>query len=279
MAMVTSPANPQVKVAARLRSRRQRRRQRRFLVEGRREIGAALEARWPLETVFYCAELFAERNGEDNKDENAVLEACAAQDVASTATGAAAFRKMAYRENPDGLLAVAAMPPTTLTGLPSPGAAPALYLVAAGLEKPGNLGAMLRSAAAAGATGVLVADSVVDVFNPNVVRASLGALFRVPVAVANGQSVREWLAARDVRLVAACPGASASYDGANWRGNIAVAVGSETAGLGADWLESADQVAIPMAAGVDSLNAGTAAAVLLFEARRQRRAGSPQRKS
>ena len=268
--MLTSLANPRVKAAARLRSRRQRRRQGRFLVEGRREIAAALDAGWPLETVFYCADLFAERGAEKNKDEDAVLEACAAQGVACAATGPAAFRKMAYRENPDGLLAVAAVPTTTLAGLPPPGATPALYLVAAGVEKPGNLGAMLRSAAAAGATGVLAADSVVDVFNPNVVRASLGALFRVPVVVANGKSVRKWLVARDVRLVAASPGASTSYDRANWRGNVAIAVGSETAGLGEDWLASAEQVAIPMAAGVDSLNAGTAAAVMLFEARRQR---------
>ena len=272
--MLTSLANPRVKAAARLRSRRQRRRQGRFLVEGRREIAAALDAGWPLETVFYCADLFAERSAEKNKD--AVLKACAAQGVACTATGLAAFRKMAYRENPDGLLAVAAVPTTTLAGLPPPGATPALYLVAAGVEKPGNLGAMLRSAAAAGAAGAIVADSVVDVFNPNVVRASLGALFRVPVAVASGKAARAWLAAGDVRLVAASPGAAARYDRANWRGNVAIAVGSETAGLGADWLASAQQAAIPMAAGVDSLNAATAAAVLLFEARRQRTGRGPQ---
>lgn len=274
--MITSLANPRVKAAARLRSRRQRRRQGRFLVEGRREIAAALDAGWPLETVFYCADLFAERSAEKNKDEDAVLKACAAQGVACTATGLAAFRKMAYRENPDGLLAVAAVPTTTLAGLPPPGATPALYLVTAGVEKPGNLGAMLRSAAAAGAAGAIVADSVVDVFNPNVVRASLGALFRVPVAVASGKAARAWLAAGDVRLVAASPGAAARYDRANWRGNVAIAVGSETAGLGADWLASAQQAAIPMAAGVDSLNAATAAAVLLFEARRQRTGRGPQ---
>ena len=198
--MLTSLANPRVKAAARLRSRRQRQRQGRFLVEGRREITAALDAGWPLETVFYCADLFAQQATEGKGGEDAVVDACAAHGVACTATGAAAFRKMAYREKPDGLLAVAARPATTLAGLPPPGAQPALYLVAARLEKPGNLGAMLRSAAAAGAAGALVADSVVDVFNPNVVRASLGALFRVPLAVASGKAARAWLAARDIRL-------------------------------------------------------------------------------
>ena len=268
--MLTSLANPRVKAAVRLRSRRQRQRQRRFLVEGRREIAAALDAGWPVEAVFHCADLFPARDAEENGDEDAVLAACAAHGVACTATGAAAFRKMAYREKPDGLLAVAAMPATTLAGLPPPDAKPGLYLVAVGIEKPGNLGAMLRSAAAAGAAGALVADSVVDVFNPNVVRASLGALFRVPVAVASGKAARAWLAAGEVRLVAASPGAATRYDRADWGGNVAIAVGSEAAGLGADWLATAEQVAIPMAAGTDSLNAATAAAVLLFEAQRQR---------
>ena len=271
--MLTSLANPRVKAAVRLRSRRQRRRQGRFLVEGRREIAAALDAGWLLEALFYCADLFREQgaeNAEENRDEDALLQACAAHGVACTATGAAAFRKMAYREKPDGLLAVAAMPATTLAGLPPPGPKPTLYLVAVGIQKPGNLGAMLRSAAAAGAAGALVADSVVDVFNPNVVRASMGALFRVPVAIASGKAARRWLAAADIRLVAASPGAATRYDSASWRGNVAIAVGSEAAGLGADWLAGAEQVAIPMAAGADSLNAATAAAVLLFEARRQR---------
>ena len=264
--MLTSLANPGVMAAAKLRTRRQRERQRRFLIEGQREIAAALEAEWPLEKLYHCPEFLAER------DAAPLLRQCAERGIDHAATTAAVFRKMAYRDNPEGVLAVAPMPTLGLDRLKPPEAeARTLHLVAAGLEKPGNLGAMLRTAAAAGAGGVVVADSVVDVFNPNAVRASVGALFRLPVAVATGSATREWLAASGIRTFAASPAASTSYDEADWRGNVAIVIGSEAAGLGADWLADLERVAIPLAGGVDSLNAAMAAAVLLFEACRQRR--------
>ena len=267
--MLTSLANPGVKAAAKLRQRRQRERERRFLIEGQREIAAALEASWPLETLYYCPELFAGR------DEEALLHRCQTRNVACHATNAAVFGKLAYRDNAEGLLAVAPMPKLCLAGLPSPQAAESpLYLVAAGIEKPGNLGAMLRTASAAGAAGLIVADAVVDVFNPNVVRASLGALFRLPVAVADGDAVRSWLRERDIRILAASPAAATSYHCADWRGSTAIVIGSEADGLAGDWLAAADSVHIPLAGGVDSLNASIAASVLLFEARRQRLAGA-----
>lgn len=266
---LTSLANPGIKAAAKLRQRRQRDRQRRFLIEGQREIAAALEANWPLETLYYCAKFFARR------DEEALLHRCRTRNVACYATNAAVFGKLAYRDNAEGMLAVAPMPRLYLAGLPAPQAAkPPLYLVAAGIEKPGNLGAMLRTASAAGAAGLIVADSVVDVFNPNVVRASLGALFRLPVAVADGDAARAWLLARNIKILAASPAAATSYDCADWRGSTAIVIGSEADGLAADWLAAADSVRIPLAGGVDSLNASIAASVLLFEARRQRLVGA-----
>lgn len=267
--MLTSLANPGVKAAAKLRQRRQRERQRRFLIEGQREIAAVLDASWPLETLYYCPEFFAGR------DEEALLHRCQTRNVACYATNAAVFGKLAYRDNAEGLLAVAPMPKLCLAGLPSlQAAASPLYLVAASVEKPGNLGAMLRTASAAGAAGLIVADAVVDVFNPNVVRASLGALFRLPVALADGDAVRSWLRERDVRILAASPAAATSYHRADLRGSTAIVIGSESDGLAADWLAAAESVHIPLAGGVDSLNAAIAASVLLFEARRQRLAGA-----
>ena len=267
--MLTSLANPGVKAAAKLRQRRQRDRQRRFLIEGGREIAAAVEAGWPLETLYYCPELTADRGVDD------LLQRCRTRGVACHATNAAVFGKLAYRETGDGLLAVAPTRELGLAGLPAPEAGePPLYLVAAGIEKPGNLGAMLRTASAAGASGLIVADAVADVFNPNVIRASLGALFRLPVAQAEGEAARGWLQARDIRLLAASPAAATSYHRMDWRGKTAIVIGSEAEGLTADWLAGADAVRIPLAGGVDSLNAAIAASVLLFEACRQRLAGA-----
>ena len=223
----------------------------------------AADAGFPLQTLIYCEDFLAD-------SDQALRNRLAQTSEASTAASRAVFEKMSYRQTPDGLLAIAATPSIALEDLPEP-PADALWLIAAGIEKPGNLGAMLRSADAVGAAGVLVADAVADVFNPNVVRASLGALFSVPVAQASASTVQKWLAERDVRIVAASPDAAIDYASADFRGRVAIAVGSESAGLHGAWLDAYQTVRIPMAGRLDSVNAATAAAILLFEARRQRR--------
>ena len=249
--------------------RRHRDRERRFVIEGKRELAAAAAVRFPLQTLFYCEDFLAD--GSDRALISQLAEGGAACEPASRAV----FEKMSYRHTPDGLLAVAAMPSIALDALPEP-PADSLWLIAAAIEKPGNLGAMLRSADAVGANGVLVADPATDVFNPNVVRASVGALFSVSVAAASECRLRAWLAERHIRVLAASPDAAADYTTADFRGSVAVAVGSENAGLGTAWLESYATVRIPMLGRLDSINAATAAAVLLFEARRQRTcAGEP----
>ena len=264
--MLTSLRNPQVRTVVRLRNRRHRQAQRRFVIEGRRELNCAAEAGWALHTLFHCPELPA---GGDV----ALLGRCQAAGVECVATSRAVFERMSYRRTPDGLLGVADAPELTLAKLP---ATPSrcggeLWLVAAAIGVPGNLGAMLRSADAVGASGVLVADAAVDVFNPNVVRASMGALFSVPLAVAGADVVREWLADRGVRLVLADPTSASDYTAADFTGDLAIVVGSESAGLDSGWRSGQyPAVRVPMAGRVDSLNAATAAAVLLFEARRQR---------
>ena len=261
--MLTSLGNPRVKDVVRLRNRRHRDRQQRFVIEGVRELASAAVAGLALDTVYYCEALHADRG------ERALLTRLAATGLVCEATSRAVFEKMSYRHTPDGLLGVAAMPAMDLNGLAV--SRDTLWLVAAGVEKPGNLGAMLRSADAAGASGLLVADAATDVFNPNVVRASIGTLFSVPIAVARSPDVRAWLVARDIPVVCARPDADTDYTAVDMRGDIAIVVGSEHDGLGRDWTGPQCQpVRIPMAGRADSVNAATAAALLLFEARRQR---------
>ena len=264
--MLSSVHNARVKDVVRLRDRRHRRRAGRFLIEGRRELGRAADAGFPLLALYHCPAFHAGRG------EVELARRFQAAGAACEETSAAVFEKMSYRRTPDGLLGVAATPPLSLDALPasSEKAGPALWLVAVGIEKPGNLGAMLRSVDAVGGSGLLVADPVADVFNPNAVRASLGALFCVPTAAATGDAVGQWLRQRGIRMVGASPRAATPYTAADLRGDVALVVGSESAGLNAPWLADAAPASIPMAGRVDSLNAATAAALLLFEARRQR---------
>ena len=265
--MLTSLRNPRVREVVRLRDRRHRERLGRFVVEGRRELTRAADAGYPLRVLFHCPALPA---GCDSP----LIRRFAEAGVACVATSRAVFERMSYRRTPDGLLAVADAPRLTLGALEpaaSCRAAAELWLVAAAIGVPGNLGAMLRSVDAVGASGLLVADCAVDVFNPNVVRASVGALFSTPLAVADGDSLRQWLEQRPVRVVLADPLATREYTQADFTGDVAIVVGSESAGLGEGWRHDRyEAVRLPMRGRVDSLNAATAAAVLLFEARRQR---------
>lgn len=266
-AVLTSLRNPRVRAVVGLRDRRQREAQRRFVVEGRRELLCAADAGWALRALFHCPDLPA---GGDA----ALIRRFAASGAACEPTSRAVFERMSYRRTPDGLLGVAQTPPLALqelTAAASRCGTGELWLVAAGIGVPGNLGAMLRSADAVGASGVLVADAAVDVFNPNVVRASLGALFSVQIAVAGADTLRQWLDRRGVRVILADPTAANEYTTADFSGDLALVVGSESTGLDARWRrQSYERVCLPMAGRVDSLNAATAAAVLLFEARRQR---------
>ena len=176
---------------------------------------------------------------------------------------------MAYRERPDGLLAVAPQWKRSLADLTLP-AKPFLLVVEA-IEKPGNLGTILRSADAAGCDAVIVCDPVTDIFNPNVVRASTGVLFSVPLVVEESTRVHAWLRERKIRSVATTPAAEKIYSNADLCGPLAIVMGSEQYGLSEFWLKNADlPVRIPMAGQADSLNVAMATIITLFEAVRQR---------
>jgi TrmH family RNA methyltransferase len=252
--------NPRVKQAVRLRERRHRDREGLMLVEGADELALALAGGARPQAVFDCPELGAPE---------AVLERAERAGAERVKVSAAVFAKLAYRENPDGVLAVLPAVRHRLDDLEA-GERP-LFLVAEAVEKPGNLGALLRSADACAASGVIVCDPTTDLSNPNVVRSSRGTLFTVRLAEAGSVEAIAWLRARSVRIVAATPQARQLYTACDLRGAAAIAVGAEDEGLSETWLKQADQtVRIPMLGTVNSLNVATAAALLLYEAVRQR---------
>lgn len=258
-----SRQNPRVQNLARLRERAHRDEQQRFLVEGQRELERAL-ARGVIEEIYFCPECFR------GQAEQSLLDQAGKQGVALCRLAPAAFEKVTLREGPDGLLGVAQSWQCGLGNLTLP--AVPLLLVVERVEKPGNLGALLRSADAAGTSAVIVCDPVTDLFNPHVVRNSQGALFSVPVAVAAAEETLAFLRTKKITTVATTPAATLAYWDADMRGATAILVGGEKDGLTAFWLQAADQkVRIPMAGQSDSLNVAAAATLALFEAVRQRR--------
>jgi TrmH family RNA methyltransferase len=261
--IITSLGNPRLKRLVRLRDRRPRDEERAFLIEGYREVRRALEKKAAIDEVYYSPGWFLGEN------EAALLAEAGAAGARLYELSKEAFAKAAYRERPDGILAVAPQWKNTLAGLALP--AEPLILVVEAIEKPGNLGTILRSADAAGCHAVIVCDPVTDLFNPNVVRASTGVLFSVPCVVEEGGAVLAWLRERGIRAVATTPAAAALYTESDLRGPLAVVMGSEQFGLSAFWLGGSDLcVRIPMAGQADSLNVAMAALITLFEAVRQR---------
>jgi TrmH family RNA methyltransferase len=240
--MITSFDNARVKDVLRLRKSSERRRTGLFIAEGPREVERARAAGLHVVETFYTPSLLHWDGGEEVSER--------------------VLRKLAYRAEPEGVIAVVEAPRHEL---PRGGS---LYLVAVGIEKPGNLGAMARAAQAAGADALVAAEARADPWNPNAIRASTGAVFTLPVVEATLEEVQ----ALDAELVAAAPDAPTRYSDADLTGRVAIAVGAEDEGLPRGWLTAAERtVSIPVATGaVDSLNAATAAAVLLFEAVRQR---------
>ncbi|MDD2236013.1 MAG: RNA methyltransferase, partial [Kiritimatiellae bacterium] len=255
---------PRVKEVGRLRPRRYRDEANVLLIERYREVLRAIENQWNPHTLFYCRALFLGEN------EESLIRRCAAAGCEVFSCSEAVFRKLAYRDRPDGLLALAPQLHRTLDDLPL-GETPFL-LVAESIEKPGNLGTMLRSADAAGVDAVIVCDPCTDLNNPNVVRASIGTLFSVPVAAAPTPEVIAWLKKKGIQTLAATPHTDRHYDSVDLAIPLAIVVGSEQYGLHSQWMNEADlQVRIPMMGQADSLNVAAAATILLYETLRQRR--------
>ncbi len=255
MLSITSLSNPRIKSTLFLRDRRDRDESGLFLIEGYRELLRAAGG-WVIETLFICPELFLGSN------EEALIHSLNAKEV--IVCSKPVFAKLSYRDRPDGLLGVAQMQRRKLQLKGD------FFLVAEGVEKPGNLGSILRSADAAGVDGLIVCDQCTDLYNPNTVRASVGTLFTVPCYEA---TTEEAIAAlKNVTIVAATPEGDVPFTQADFTGPVAIAVGSEQLGLSSRWMEAATvKVRIPMWGKADSLNVAAAATLLLFEVSRQRR--------
>lgn len=233
------------------------------LAEGGRALRAALDARLVIRELFVAPELFI--GGLDSSD---VAEA-ERRGARVVEVGAAPFRTLAHNTRPDGLLAIVGRPHTGLSRLRLP--PDALVVVAAGIERPGNLGTIARTACALGADALIVADPCTDPFHRDVVRGSVATIFRLPVAATTGSRTISWLGERGVRILATTPHARTPYWDAHYEGRVAIVVGPERVGLPAAWLDAADErVGIPMPGPADSLNVAVAAGVVLCEAARRR---------
>lgn len=269
---ISSLQNPRVKEVIRLRDRSEREESGKFLIEGYRELLRAANAHRPIEVLFICPELFLGSN------EEALITQICARGAVLISCSETVFRKMSYRDRPDGLLASAAQQHLSLQHLDglvqqkSP-----LFIIAEAIEKPGNLGTILRSSDAVGVDALIVCDRCTDIHNPNVVRASVGTLFTVPVLEADGSETLRWLKEHGVSILAATPSAQVEYTDVDMTGPLAIAVGTEQLGLSQLWMDNADiQVKIPMCGVADSLNVAMATTLLLYEALRQRRKNIPK---
>lgn len=264
---LSSPHNPRVKQAIALRDRRDRDKTGRFLIEGYRELLRALEGGWHIEELFFAETLFLGEN------EGRLLEQVVERGGQLLACTEPLFYKLSYRDRPDGLIGVSRQKKWGLQECQEQlkDIAHPFILVAEAIEKPGNLGTILRSMDAAGADALILADPCTDLYNPNVIRASVGTRFTLPCFVGTSEETIAFLRRQKIPIFAATPGATLAYTEAPFQGAVAIAVGTEQLGLSEMWLQAAEKkVRIPMKGAADSLNVAMAATLLLYEVRRQR---------
>lgn len=263
MAEITSTRNSRVKAAVRLRERRHREKQQRIIIDGSREITRALDAGVQPVEAFVCEAMLDEFDGLGLIDR---LRASVAEVHEATPL---VFEKLSFGHRAEGVLLVAEMPRPTLEGIQP--TEPALLGVVEGIEKPGNVGAVLRSADGAGLDAVVLASPGTDLFNPNAIRASLGTIFSMPVAAASTDELIPWLRNAGIGIVAARVDGSRPYTEIDFRRPTAIVLGSEAHGLSDAWqADDIEAVHLPMHGHADSLNVAATAAVLFYEAIRQR---------
>jgi TrmH family RNA methyltransferase len=254
--MITSKSNPKIKNVVKLQKSSERREQNRIIIEGRREIERAVACGFVVDTLFICNDILKESvNIAANYVEEVTLEV---------------FEKIAYREGSDGLLAVAIPKYADLKSF-KPKKNP-LIIVLETVEKPGNLGAIMRTADAAGVDAVIIADPRTDLYNPNAIRASIGTIFSVPLFACSSEECINWLRENEIKIYCTYLKASIDYLEADFRQGSAIVMGTEATGISDIWVDAADQnLIIPMNGIADSLNVSVTTAIVVFEAIRQRR--------
>ncbi len=262
MALIASDKNPRIQQILKLREKsRERKEQGLFVIEGIRELTLAFKGAFKIREIFFCPDFI------EQKELNVLKKTAGKTEWIEI--GKSVYEKIALRETTEGVIALAEIRKLELEQIQLPKSP--LILIVESVEKPGNLGALLRTADAAALSAVLVCDPNVDLYNPNVIRSSLGCLFTQQVTVCNSQDAIAWLRKNQIKIFAATPEGAIAYTQADFKQTCSIAVGSEADGLSKIWLENSDgNISIPMQGEIDSLNVSVSAAVILFEAVRQR---------
>lgn len=258
---ITSTQNSFIKQLVLLKDKsRERKKQEKFIIEGQRELSLAIKGNYDIEYLLFYPELCSETIATSFVNNNAELIEVS-KDV---------FQKLAYRETTEGIIAVAKIKQLSLEKLKFKNIAP-LILVAEAPEKPGNIGALLRTADAANADAVIIANPKTDMYNPNIVRSSVGCVFTNQIATGSTLEIIDFLKENNINIYCAALQASVDYHTQNFTKPTAIVVGTEATGLTEDWLENSTQnIIIPMQGEIDSMNVSVAAGILIFEAKRQR---------
>lgn len=256
--IITSLQNPKIKNLVRLRKATKRKKQELFLIDGLREIEVALKYNFVIEELFYCPEFDKEKKElKELKDKIIYI------------TTPEVFKKIAYAENPNGWIAVVKPKYNQIEDLKikkNP-----LIIVLESVEKPGNLGAIIRTAYAAKVDAVVINETQTDLYNSNVIKASSGHVFSSMIVMADKEESLNWLKEQKIKIFATNIKAAKAYDKINWKQAAAIVFGAEADGLSPFWLKAADQnIIIPMQTGIDSLNVSVSAAIIIYEAKRQR---------
>lgn len=261
---ITSRQNERVKRLVKLKERKGRENEGRFVVEGFREISHALKSGIIFEELWICPKFFRSHEFHD------LVQSIGTNIQATLEVSEEVFEKISHREGPDGLLVVAKERSLQLSDIKLPNNP--LLLVVEAVEKPGNLGALIRSAEAAGVDALIVTDPVIDIYNPQVIRSSQGLVFALPIVVCTNEAALEFLQKHKIQVLATTPQAQTHYWDVDLASASAVAVGSEKDGLTDFWLKNKEvqTITIPMPGHADSLNVNSAATIVLFEAVRQR---------
>ena len=262
--LLSSLSNPKIKYLLSLEKARERKKSGQFVIEGLRELTLAKESKYAITQVFYCPDIIGEADllatGLSNRELLPVHQSI--------------FNKLAYRETTGGVVAIAEQKENKLKGLKL--RANPMILIVESVEKPGNLGALLRTADAAGLDAVISCDPKTDFYNPNTIRSSLGCVFTNQIATATSQEAIEWLKSHQLKIFCTYLEASIPYSLADFTQPCAIVMGSEADGLTDIWIENADaNIIIPMKGKIDSMNVSVSAAIVVFEALRQRALVSP----
>lgn len=258
---IKSIQNPYIKQLFQLKEKsRERKKTGLFLIEGQRELSLAIEGNYAIESVLFYPELISEEN----------LNTLVPSSTERIEISKEVFQKLAHRSTTEGIIAVAKSKPHSLAHITFKTKTP-LILIAEAPEKPGNIGALLRTADAANVDAVIIANPKTDLYNPNIIRSSVGCIFTKPIATGSTSEIISFLKTNQIQVFCAALQASVNYHEEDFKKATAIVVGTEATGLSEEWLNNSTQnIIIPMQGAIDSMNVSVAAGILIFEAKRQR---------